>query len=88
MLLQGTVLPQQLYLAKEPLPPINTLLAAPVQHAHEEMTFEEPENREGEAFPRQRTLHTKNCWVIFSNPTAELRRLVSLVGLFSLSWVI
>ncbi|KAL2076846.1 hypothetical protein ACEWY4_027555 [Coilia grayii] len=56
MLLQGTVLPKQLYLAKEPLPSSNTLPAAPVRHAHEEMTFEEPENREGEAFPRQRTL--------------------------------
>ncbi|CAL8253839.1 unnamed protein product [Gadus morhua 'NCC'] len=51
MLLQGNVLPQQLYLAKEPLPSSNTLPAAPVQHAHE-MTFEEPENR---AQPRQRT---------------------------------
>ncbi|KAL2087206.1 hypothetical protein ACEWY4_018265 [Coilia grayii] len=56
MLLQGTVLPKQLYLAKEPLPSSNTLPAAPVRHAHEEMTFEEPKNREGEAFPRQRTL--------------------------------
>ncbi|CAL8387554.1 unnamed protein product, partial [Gadus morhua 'NCC'] len=35
MLLQGNVLPQQLYLAKDPLPSINTLPAAPVQHAHE-----------------------------------------------------
>ncbi|CAL8372051.1 unnamed protein product [Arctogadus glacialis] len=36
MLLQGNVLLQQLYLAKDPLPSINTLPAAPVQHAHEE----------------------------------------------------
>ncbi|XP_055016727.1 cyclin-dependent kinase 12-like [Boleophthalmus pectinirostris] len=50
MLLQDTVLPEQ------PLPAANTLLAAPVQHAHDVMTFEEPENCEGEAFPRQRTL--------------------------------
>ncbi|KAK0152989.1 hypothetical protein N1851_005364 [Merluccius polli] len=64
MLLQGTVLPQQLYLAKEPLPPINTLPAAPVQQAHEEMTFEEPENRQGEAFPRQRTLAANKPVVI------------------------
>ncbi|KAL2079587.1 hypothetical protein ACEWY4_025331 [Coilia grayii] len=42
MLLQGTVLPKQLYLAKEPLPSSNTLPAALVRHAHEEMTFEEP----------------------------------------------
>ncbi|XP_038137046.1 uncharacterized protein LOC119780874 [Cyprinodon tularosa] len=56
MLLQGTVLPKQLHLAKEPLPATKTLPAAPVQHGHEKMEFEEPENREGEAFPRQRTL--------------------------------
>ncbi|CAL8277060.1 unnamed protein product [Boreogadus saida] len=60
MLLQGNVLPQQLYLAKEPLPSSNTLPAAPVQHANE-MTFDEPENREGEAFPRQRTLVAPPC---------------------------
>ncbi|CAL8340966.1 unnamed protein product [Boreogadus saida] len=36
MLLQGNVLPQQLYLAKDPLPSINTLPAAPVQLAHED----------------------------------------------------
>ncbi|XP_057700251.1 uncharacterized protein LOC130920813 [Corythoichthys intestinalis] len=59
MLLQGTALPKQLHLAKEPLPAVNRLPAAPVQHAHEVMTFEEPENREGEAFPRQRTLGTQ-----------------------------
>ncbi|KAK0155426.1 hypothetical protein N1851_002228 [Merluccius polli] len=68
MLLQGTVLPQQLYLAKEPLPPINTLPAAPVQHAHEEMMFEEPENRQGEAFPRQRTLAANKPVVILPPP--------------------
>ncbi|XP_059895233.1 uncharacterized protein LOC132448177 [Gadus macrocephalus] len=52
MLLQGTVLPKQVHLAEEPLPALNTLPAAPVQHAHGAMTFEEPENHEGEAFPR------------------------------------
>ena len=56
MLLQGTVLPKQLHLAKESLPAVNTLPAAPVLHAHEVMSFEEPENHEGEAFPRQRSL--------------------------------
>ncbi|XP_027132526.1 leucine-rich repeat extensin-like protein 5 [Larimichthys crocea] len=50
MLLQGTVLPRQLHLAKESLPAANALPAAPVQHGHEVMTFEEPENHEGEAF--------------------------------------
>ena len=53
MLLQGTVLHKQLHLDKESLPAVNTLPVAPVQHAHEVMTFEEPENHEGEAFPRQ-----------------------------------
>lgn len=56
MLVQGTVLPKQLHLAKESLPAANALPAAPVHHGHELMTFEEPENREGEAFPRHRTL--------------------------------
>uniref|UniRef100_A0AAV2LSA0 Uncharacterized protein n=1 Tax=Knipowitschia caucasica TaxID=637954 RepID=A0AAV2LSA0_KNICA len=55
MLLQGTVLPKQLHQAKEPLPSVSTLPAAPEPHA-QEMTFEEPENREGEAFPRQRNV--------------------------------
>ena len=39
MLLQGNVLPQQLYLAKDPLPSLNTIPAAPVQHAHEVSTL-------------------------------------------------
>uniref|UniRef100_A0AAV2KJK4 Uncharacterized protein n=1 Tax=Knipowitschia caucasica TaxID=637954 RepID=A0AAV2KJK4_KNICA len=55
MLLQGTVLPKHLHQAKEPLPSVSTLPAAPEPHA-QEMTFEEPENREGEAFPRQRNV--------------------------------
>ncbi|CAM4652081.1 unnamed protein product [Leuciscus chuanchicus] len=67
MLLQGTVLPKQLHLAKEPLPAMNTLPAAPVQHAHEAMTFEEPENHEGVAFPRQRTLAASKP--VFSPPS-------------------
>ncbi|XP_054875194.1 uncharacterized protein LOC118471340 [Amphiprion ocellaris] len=51
MLLQDTVLPKQLPLAKEPLPAVNTLPDVPVQQARETMTFEDPENHEGEAFP-------------------------------------
>ncbi|ROL44115.1 hypothetical protein DPX16_8899 [Anabarilius grahami] len=50
MLLQSTALPKQLYLAKEPLPEVRELPAAPAQHGHENMEFEEPENKEGEAF--------------------------------------
>ncbi len=55
MLLQGTELPKQLYLAKESLPDVRTLPAAPAQHGHEAMVFEEPANQEGEAFIRKRT---------------------------------
>ncbi|XP_048017744.1 uncharacterized protein LOC125249485 [Megalobrama amblycephala] len=54
MLLQGTALPNQLYLAKEPLPEVRELPAAPAQHGHEAMEFEKPENKEGEAFIRKR----------------------------------
>ncbi|XP_062305991.1 uncharacterized protein LOC134010140 [Osmerus eperlanus] len=54
MLLQGTILPKRFELAKDSLPEAQTLPAAPVQHGHEAMVFEEPENREGEAVIRPR----------------------------------
>ncbi|KAA0718429.1 hypothetical protein E1301_Tti001835 [Triplophysa tibetana] len=54
MLLQGTELPKQLYLAKESLPEARTLPDAPALHRHEAMVFEEPANQEGEAFIRKR----------------------------------
>ncbi|XP_054868782.1 uncharacterized protein LOC129349489 [Amphiprion ocellaris] len=69
MLLQGTVLPKQLPLAKELLPAVNTLPDVPVQQARETMTFEDPENHEGEAFPRQHTL-AANKQPVFYPPYA------------------
>ncbi len=54
MLLQGSALPKQLYLAKESLPEVHTLPAAPAQHGHEAMVFEEPANQEGEALIHKR----------------------------------
>lgn len=59
MLLQGTDLPSPIHLAKEPLPEVRELPAAPLQHGHEAMFFEEPENQEGEAFVCKRIF--KRC---------------------------
>lgn len=59
MLLQGTSLLKQLRLSEESLPAFKTLPAAPLQLSHVPLTFEEPENREGEAFPRPRALPAK-----------------------------
>lgn len=59
MLLQGTDLPSPIHLAKEPLPEVRELPAAPLQHGHDAMFFEEPENQEGEAFVRKRI--SKRC---------------------------
>ncbi len=63
MLLQGTELPKQLYLAKESLPEVRTLPAAPAQHGYEAMVFEEPSKSERERglFIRKRTSTGAHC---------------------------
>ncbi|XP_056603668.1 uncharacterized protein LOC130420406 [Triplophysa dalaica] len=53
-LLQGVELPQQIGIAKEPLPKPRELPSGPVEHGHVPIEFKEPENREGEAVIRQR----------------------------------
>ncbi|KAJ3582061.1 hypothetical protein NHX12_015938, partial [Muraenolepis orangiensis] len=51
-LLQGVELPQKLSVATESLLEARELPSAPVEHGHDVMEFQEPENREGEAVIR------------------------------------
>ncbi|XP_041658918.1 uncharacterized protein LOC121519885 [Cheilinus undulatus] len=53
-LLQGVQLPQNISVAKEPMPKPKPLPTAPVEHGHLCMEFQEPENRKGEAVIRPR----------------------------------
>ncbi|KAJ3582457.1 hypothetical protein NHX12_000590 [Muraenolepis orangiensis] len=54
-LLQGVELPQKLSVATESLLEARELPSAPVEHGHDVMEFQEPENREGEAVIRSPT---------------------------------
>lgn len=71
MLLQGTVLPKQVHLAREALPEVRNLPAAHTEHGHEAMVFEEPENQEGESTIRKRTSARSVAanWPAWSWPT-------------------
>ena len=54
IVLQGVKLPEQLQVAEEPLVPAREQPSSPVTHGHSPLSFNEPENREGESRKRKR----------------------------------